>query len=57
MLRNFLWGGTKHMVKWSDCCTKKAIGGLGLIDLEEAIKMLICEEMTTTLETGESNLK
>jgi hypothetical protein len=45
------------MVKWSDCFTKKAIGGLGLIDPEEAIKMLICNEMMTTLEPWESNLK
>ncbi len=47
----------KAMVRWSYCCAKKAIGGLGLIISEEAIEVLFCKEVTTTLELRESNLK
>lgn len=61
MLKKFLWGGIenkfKSMVKWSYCCTKKAIGALGLTNPNEAIEALICKEVMTTLEPRESNLK
>lgn len=42
MVHNIL---VRAMVKWLDCCTKKAIGGLGLIDPKEVIKMLICKKI------------
>jgi hypothetical protein len=45
------------MVRWSYCCAKKTIGGLGLTISEEAIEVLIYKEVMTTLELGESNLK
>jgi hypothetical protein len=47
----------KTMVRWSYCCAKKAIGGLGLTISEEAIEVFLCKEVMTTLELGESNLK
>jgi hypothetical protein len=38
MFKNFLWGGIentfKAMLKWSYCCAKKTIGGIGLNKLE-----------------------
>jgi hypothetical protein len=62
MLKNFLWGGTKNtfkanMVRWSYCCAKKTIGGLGLTNLEEAIEAFLSKEVMTTLKPGEFNLK
>ncbi len=60
MFKNFLWGGTnntfKAMVRWSYCCAKKAIGGLGLTNLEEAIEAFICKEVMTTWNQGNLTL-
>jgi hypothetical protein len=44
VVRNFLWSGMAHRsqtrVAWTDCCTDRAKGGLGLINPEDANKAM-----------------
>jgi hypothetical protein len=41
---NYLWNGQDHnirsRVRWIDCCVKKMIGGLNIINPEEALNVL-----------------
>jgi hypothetical protein len=61
MLRNYLWSGAEHSTKtrinWFDCCAKKHIGGLDLIDPQEAMISLLCKWVITAYLLGSSNLQ
>jgi len=44
-------------VSWSDCCTKRNVGGLNLVDLEEAFNALLSKWNVNALEPKDSNLE
>jgi hypothetical protein len=58
---NFLWAGTytrkRAWVRWYDVCTPKSVGGLNLIDAEEAMQALLAKWIIKALGPGESNLQ
>ena len=60
-IRNYLWSGkeqrSRTRVSWRECCLKKKLGGLGLMDLETAKISLLCKWIVKAMETGESNLQ
>ena len=61
LLRNFLWSGKDHStrtrVNWHDCCAKKQVGGLNLIDPQEATTSLLCKWVVAAYQPGNSNLQ
>jgi hypothetical protein len=44
-------------VSWSDCCTKRIVGGFNLVDLEDAFNALLSKWNVKPLEPKDSNLK
>jgi hypothetical protein len=44
-------------VSWSDCCTKRNVGGLHLVDLKDAFNALLNKWNVKALEPKDSNLK
>ncbi len=57
MLRNFEWQRHRARVNWTDCCACKAVGVVGLIDLEDDLLDLLCKWIFMPLELGDSNLR
>ena len=61
LLRNYLWSGIEHSsrtrVNWNDCCAKKKVGGLGLLDRQEATASLLCKWIMLAYLPGHSNLQ
>lgn len=59
-LRNFLWAGTEEhvraRVRWDDCCAEKLVGGLGLIDPQEALTSLTNKWIVKAMVPGNSPL-
>jgi len=59
-MRDFLWSGTTHRsqarVSWTDCCASKQIGGLDLVDPEEALHALMAKWILKAMLPGSSNL-
>jgi hypothetical protein len=59
-LRDYLWSGTEGhaiaRVGWDDCCAVKEVGGLNLIDPEEALVALSSKWVLRVLEPGTSAL-
>lgn len=59
-LRNFLWAETEEhvraRVRWEDCCAKKEVGGLGLIDPQEALLSLTNKWIVKALIPGNTPL-
>jgi hypothetical protein len=61
MLRDFLWTGSTHRsrarMRWSDYCAHRKVGGLNLIDPEEALHTLFGKWITKVLSPGSSNIQ
>jgi hypothetical protein len=51
-----LWSGATHLcrarVRWTDCCAAKNVGGLGLVDPEEALSALTAKWIIRVLTPG-----
>lgn len=61
MLRDFLWSSSTHRsrarVSWVDCCAPRHIGGLNLVDLEDALHALMAKWVMKAMIPGSSNLQ
>jgi exonuclease III len=61
LLRNYLWAGkdsrTRTRVSWQDCCIKRKLGGLSLIDPKEAEVGLLSKWVVHAFLPGDSNLQ
>ena len=61
MLCNYLWLGHEHhtrtRINWQDSSTKERIGGLGIINHEDAMTALLCKWVTYSFLPGRSNLQ
>jgi hypothetical protein len=47
----------RMIVKWKDCCVRKKVDGLGLIDSKNILSSFLCKWVMLVLELGESSLK
>jgi hypothetical protein len=60
-IRNFLWLGSlrncRARVRWTDCCAVKQVGGLGLVDPEEALLALAAKWIIRGLTPGTAPLQ
>jgi hypothetical protein len=58
---NFLWSGSSHRtrirVSWTNCCSAKGKGGLGLIDPQEAMEALMAKWILKAPQPEASNLQ
>ncbi len=44
-------------ISWNNCCTKRNVGGLNLVDLENVFNALLSKWNVKALEPKDSNLK
>jgi hypothetical protein len=47
----------RSRVGWSDCCTRRKIGGLNLVDPKDVLMAALCKWLLMAFKPGESNLK
>jgi hypothetical protein len=56
-----IWASKKYttcnMVKWGNCCVRNFFAGLGVVDPEEALVILLTKWVLHALQFGESNLQ
>jgi hypothetical protein len=61
MFYNYFWIGKETTtwieVLWGDCCTCKKIGGLRLVNPEEAITMFLANWMIYAFKPNNSNMQ
>lgn len=61
MILDFLWSGTSNRsrarVSWTDCCAPRLVGGLNLVDSEEALHALAMKWILKAMLSGVSNLQ
>jgi hypothetical protein len=61
LLRNFVWARGKHharaIIKWGDWCMQIFLGELGLINLQEALVVLLSKWVLKALKPRDSNFK
>jgi hypothetical protein len=61
LFSKLLWSGSytrkRARVRWHDVCAPKSVGGLSLIDAEEAMYALLATWIIKALGPGESNLQ
>lgn len=61
MIRDFLWSGTTNRsrarISWTDCCASRLVGGLNLVDPEEALHALAVKWILKAMLPGGSNLQ
>lgn len=55
-LRNYLWAGieehSRARVRWNDCCASKKVGGLGIVNPENALIALMSKWVIKALTPG-----
>lgn len=60
MLSNYMWSSSmsksRSKVAWYQCCLPKSQGGIGLIDLVDAISAMLIKWVVKASELGKSNL-
>jgi hypothetical protein len=61
LLQNFLWTGKNHQAKvrvnWFDCCAKRSVGGLSILNPQEALTTLLSKWVVNAFLPGKSNLQ
>jgi hypothetical protein len=60
-LRDFMWSGSDHhyraRVGWQDCCASRRVGGLDIVDPEDALATLAAKWILKALAPGNANVQ